>query len=54
MIALINLGPADVRIRRGERIAQMVVQKVEQARLQEVPGLDPTARSTGGFGHTGR
>jgi dUTP pyrophosphatase len=54
MIALINLGPADVRIRRGERIAQMVVQKVEQARLHEVPGLDPTARSTGGFGHTGR
>jgi len=53
MIAVINLGPAEVRIRRGERIAQMVVQKVEQARLQEVGTLDATERSTGGFGHTG-
>jgi dUTP pyrophosphatase len=54
MIALINLGSADVRIRRGERIAQMVVQKVEQAQLQEVDALEPTERSSGGFGHTGR
>jgi dUTP pyrophosphatase len=53
MIALINLGPADVCIRRGERIAQMVVQKVEQAQLEEVPALDATPRNTGGFGHTG-
>jgi len=54
MIALINLGPAEVRIRRGDRIAQMVVQKVEQARLEEVPALEATERNTGGFGHTGR
>jgi len=53
-IALINLGPAEVRIRRGDRIAQMIVQKVEQARLEEVPVLDATERNSGGFGHTGR
>lgn len=53
MIAVINLGPADVRIRRGDRIAQMVIQRVDQAQLEEVPALDGTARNTGGFGHTG-
>jgi len=41
-------------VRRGDRIAQMVIQLVHQARLEVVEYLDPTARSTGGFGHTGR
>jgi len=54
MIALINLGPAAYTIRRGERIAQMVIQRVHQARLEVVEHLEKTARSTGGFGHTGR
>lgn len=53
-IALINLGQEPVTIRRGERIAQMVVQKVYQARINPVDRLDDTSRSTGGFGHTGR
>lgn len=54
MIALINLGPAAYTVRRGDRIAQMVIQRVHQARLEEVGRLEPTDRSTGGFGHTGR
>ena len=54
MIALINLGPAAYAVRRGDRIAQMVIQRVYQARLEEVGRLDATDRSTGGFGHTGR
>ena len=53
-IALINLGQESVTIKRGERIAQMVVQKVYQARINLVEQLDDTGRSTGGFGHTGR
>jgi dUTP pyrophosphatase len=54
MIALINLGPAAYTIRRGDRIAQMVIQRVHQLRLEVVEHLEGTARSTGGFGHTGR
>jgi len=52
-IALINLGEKDYTIRRGDRIAQMVVKKVCQARLEIVEQLDETNRNTGGFGHTG-
>lgn len=54
MIALINLGRSAYTVRRGDRIAQMIIQHVYQARLEVVEHLDPTARSTGGFGHTGR
>ncbi len=54
MIALINLGQSAYTVRRGDRIAQMVIQHVHQAQLEVVEHLDPTARSTGGFGHTGR
>ena len=53
-IALINLGAQPVTIRRGERIAQMVIQKVWQAQINVVDRLDDTDRSGGGFGHTGR
>jgi dUTP pyrophosphatase len=53
-IALINLGDEPVILKRGERIAQMVIQKVYQARINLVERLDDTDRSTGGFGHTGR
>lgn len=54
MIALINLGQSAYTVRRGDRIAQMIIQRVHQARLEVVERLDATARSTGGFGHTGR
>jgi dUTP pyrophosphatase len=54
MIALINLGRAAYTVRRGDRIAQMVIQRVPQARLEVVEWLPETGRSSGGFGHTGR
>jgi dUTP pyrophosphatase len=54
MIALINLGRAAYTVRRGDRIAQMVIQRVPQARLEVVECLPETGRSSGGFGHTGR
>lgn len=52
-VALINLGDAPYTIRRGDRIAQMVIQRVYRARLSEVDRLGDTDRSSGGFGSTG-
>lgn len=52
-IALINLGDAPYAVQRGDRIAQMVIQKVCRVQLQIVESLDATTRNTGGFGHTG-
>ena len=53
-VILINHGQEPFVIRRGERIAQMVVARHEQAKLVEVETLDETIRGTGGFGSTGR
>ena len=53
-VILINLGQEPFVIRRGERIAQMVIAAVAQATVVEVETLDDTARGTGGFGSTGR
>lgn len=52
-ILLINLGTEPVTIRRGDRIAQMLVRPVSRAAFVEVGELPPTARGEGGFGHTG-
>ena len=52
-IAVINLGSASYTVRRGDRIAQMIIQKVYQARFEIVEQLDETRRNHGGFGHTG-
>ena len=52
-IAVINLGDKNYSFRRGDRIAQMVVKRVYQAKLKVVEQLDETVRNTGGFGHTG-
>ena len=53
-VILINLGEADFVVRRGERIAQLVIAPVVQVALTEVEMLDETARHAGGFGSTGR
>jgi len=52
-VILINWGKAPFTVNRGDRIAQMVVAKVERAEWAEVQALSDTARGTGGFGHTG-
>jgi len=52
-IILINHGDAPFEIRRGDRIAQMVVAPAPQARLTEVLELSSTERNAGGFGSTG-
>jgi len=54
-VILVNLDPAEAfEVHRGDRIAQLVVQEVEEIAWREVPDLDDTARGTGGFGSTGR
>jgi dUTP pyrophosphatase len=52
-VLLINLGQEPFAIRRGERIAQMVIAPVTRGAWQEVAELDETARGAGGFGSTG-
>lgn len=52
-VPLINHGEAPFVVRRGERIAQMVIAPVVQARFTVVAQLDATARGSGGFGSTG-
>ncbi|HEY1021234.1 MAG TPA: dUTP diphosphatase [Flavisolibacter sp.] len=53
-VVLINLSGETQLLQPGERIAQLVIQKVEKAAWQPVDVLDETTRSTGGFGSTGK
>lgn len=52
-VILINLGDKDFTINNGDRIAQMVFIKHEQANFELVEQLEDTERGAGGFGHTG-
>ena len=52
-VILINHGSEDFKVKRNDRIAQMVINKVEQADIEEVQSLSETHRNSGGFGHTG-
>lgn len=53
-IIMMNLGEEDFVIRRGDRVAQMVLKKVEQLEWEIVKELPGTDRDAGGFGHTGK
>ena len=54
-VLLVNTDPADAfTVHRGDRIAQLVVQRVEEVEWEVVDSLDTTARDTYGFGSTGR
>ena len=53
LVVLVNHGADTVRIARGDRIAQVLFQKVERARLVAADTLDATGRGSGGFGSTG-
>lgn len=52
-ILLVNLSSQPVVIQHGDRIAQLVIQRVDRIQWQEVEELDETARGAGGFGSTG-
>ena len=53
MVLLVNLSDTDFVINEGERIAQMVIARHEQAVFEPVEILDETERGAGGYGHTG-
>ncbi len=53
-VLLVNLDPVTpYEVRPGDRIAQLVVQRVERCSYEQVPSLPPSERGGGGFGHTG-
>jgi len=52
-VILVNLGQADFTVSRGDRIAQLVVAPVIQARWAETASLEESQRGAGGFGSTG-
>ncbi|MBW2984611.1 dUTP diphosphatase [Candidatus Woesearchaeota archaeon] len=52
-VIAINHGTEEFRIEKNQKIAQMVINKVESAEIEEVPNLDETSRGEGGFGSTG-
>lgn len=53
MVLLVNFSQTDFVVNDGERIAQLVIAKHENADFIEVEALDETERGTGGYGHTG-
>jgi dUTP pyrophosphatase len=53
-VILINLSGEDQHLKDGDRIAQLVLQKVERAEWERADTLNSTARNEGGFGHTGK
>ncbi len=53
-LIVINHGREPFRIKRGDRIAQMVIKEVVRAEIDVREELDETARSAGGFGHSGK
>jgi dUTP pyrophosphatase len=54
-VIAVNLDPArDIHVKRGDKIAQLVVQRVESAELEEAAELPGSDRADGGFGSTGR
>lgn len=52
-VILINLSDTEKTINNGDRIAQMIIAKVEKAQLVQVDELNESERGSGGFGHTG-
>ncbi|MFA6321177.1 MAG: dUTP diphosphatase [Candidatus Omnitrophota bacterium] len=53
-LIMINHGKDPFKIKRGERVAQMVIKEVIRAEIETRDSLDETVRSSGGFGHTGK
>lgn len=54
LVGIINLSDAEYTIQKGEKVAQMIIQKKENIEVKEVSELGETARGEGGFGSTGK
>jgi dUTP pyrophosphatase len=52
-LAVVNFGSKPYTVRRGDRLAQLVINRIYQAEVHWVDTLDPTERADGGFGHSG-
>ena len=52
-VIVMNAGAEPFVVKRGDRIAQLVIAPVAKAQWEEVEALDDTERGSGGFGHTG-
>jgi dUTP pyrophosphatase len=52
-VIAINWGKEPLTIKRGDRIAQVIISRVSRAIIEEAQELDPTERGEGGFGHSG-
>ena len=52
-VLLVNLGEEPFTLRRGDRVAQLVIAPVADVAVEEVPALEPSGRGEGGFGSTG-
>jgi dUTP pyrophosphatase len=53
-VVMINLGKEPIEIKKGDRVAQMLIQKIETPTIVETKDLDNTTRGEGGFGSTGK
>ncbi|MBU0502631.1 MAG: dUTP diphosphatase [Candidatus Margulisbacteria bacterium] len=53
-VILMNHSKKELVVKRGDRIAQMIINKIEQIQFEEVADLPTTERGAGGFGHTGK
>lgn len=53
-VVLFNLGGEDFAVKAGDRVAQLVCEKIEHPELEEVERLEETERGEGGFGSTGK
>ena len=54
MVLMFNFGDSAFNVARGDRIAQLVLEKISMAELEELPTLNETDRGDGGFGSTGK
>lgn len=54
LIGLVNLGKENFNIEKGQKIAQVIFQKIETPEIEEVESLEETNRGEGRFGHTGK
>jgi dUTP pyrophosphatase len=52
-VILMNHSKQDLVVKRGDRIAQMIINKIEHVQVEEVAEITETSRGSGGFGHTG-
>lgn len=54
LVVVLNIGDAPYTFQKGDKIAQILIQKIEHPDIVEVEALDDTERGTGGFGSTGK